>query len=164
MKPKLLIVDDDEGIRTQLRWALTSDYEVQLAADRTTATDQFRAFRPPVVLLDLGLPPHPNTSDEGLAVLSDILALDGLAKIVIISGQGERENALQAVGSGAYDFLGKPVDYTELILRIKNLLQTRFLHRQARALQARIETRFDERTLLCFRRLRCSEIHISLHR
>src|SRR3972149_3522702 len=113
MKPKLLIVDDDEGIRTQMRWALAADYDVQLAGDRAAATESFRSIRPPVVLLDLGLPPNPGTPDEGLATLSDLLSIDNLAKIVIISGQGEKEVALRAVGSGAYDFLGKPVEMDE---------------------------------------------------
>ena len=137
MKPKLLIVDDDEGIRTQLRWALASDYEVQLAEDRTTATEQFRAFRPPVVLLDLGLPPHASTPDEGLATLSDLLALDGLAKVVIISGQGEKENALQAVGAGAYDFLGKPVEMDGLKLLLKRCFHVAQLEREYREMQQR---------------------------
>jgi two-component system NtrC family response regulator len=114
MNPKLLIVDDDEEIRTQMKWALAKDYDVLLAEDRATAVESFRTSQPPVVLLDLGLPPHPGTPEEGLAVLSDLLAQDRLVKVVIISGQGEKENALQAIGAGAYDFLSKPVEMEEL--------------------------------------------------
>ena len=57
MNPKLLIVDDDEEIRTQIKWALSQDYDVALAEDRPTALAVFREQQPPVVLLDLGLPP-----------------------------------------------------------------------------------------------------------
>src|SRR5216110_2769810 len=105
MKPQLLIVDDDQEIRTQMKWALSSDYEVVLAEDRATAVERFKASAPAVTLLDLGLPPHPSGCEEGLAVLSELLALDPQGKIIIISGQGEKNNAIQAVGSGAYDFL-----------------------------------------------------------
>src|SRR5215469_1996883 len=105
MNPKLLIVDDDEEIRTQMKWALAKDYEVSLAEDRPTALETFRTAQPSVVLLDLGLPPHPGNPQEGLAALSELLTLDRLVKVVIISGQGEKENALQAIGAGAYDFL-----------------------------------------------------------
>ena len=60
----------------------------------------FGANSPAVTLLDLGLPPRPNECDEGLAVLSDILAIDNTAKVIIISGQGEKQNAIEAVGAG----------------------------------------------------------------
>ncbi len=76
MKPKLLIVDDDEDIRTQMKWALAKDYEVHLGEDRPSAMAVFAAEHPAVVLLDLGLPPHPNAPDEGLAALSELLAAD----------------------------------------------------------------------------------------
>src|SRR6185503_12102029 len=108
MKPRLLIVDDDEEIRTQMKWGLTQDYEIFVAEDRMTALDMLSEHRPPVVLLDLGLPPRPAEPVEGLAALSEILSYDNLAKVIIISGQGEKDNALQAIGAGAYDFLPKP--------------------------------------------------------
>ncbi len=123
MNPKLLIVDDDEEIRTQMRWALAKDYEISLAEDRATALTVFRAEQPSVVLLDLGLPPHPGTPEEGLATLSELLTQDRLVKVVIISGQGEKENALRAIGSGAYDFLSKPVDMEELKFLLKRCFQ-----------------------------------------
>ena len=87
MKPTLLIVDDDEAIRTQMKWSLSEDYEVYFAQDRQEAVDAFEANSPAVTLLDLGLPPSPNECDEGLAVLSDLLAIDNTAKVIIISGQ-----------------------------------------------------------------------------
>ena len=137
MKPKLLIVDDDDEIRTQMKWALAQDYEILLAGDRATATEHFRAARPAVVLLDLGLPPNPGTPDEGLATLSELLALDNQAKIVIITGQAEKNVALRAVGAGAYDILGKPVDMDELKRLLKRSFHVALLEREYREIQQR---------------------------
>lgn len=137
MKPKLLLVDDDEEIRTQMRWALSQDYEILPAGDRATAAELFRTLHPPVVLLDLGLPPRPGTPEEGLATLAELLAQDGLAKIIVITGQGEKEVALQAVGAGAYDFLGKPVEMEDLKLLLKRCFHVALLEREYRQMQQR---------------------------
>jgi two-component system, NtrC family, response regulator len=135
MKPKVLIVDDDEGIRTQMKWALGEDYEIYFAEDRKGALEAFRATSPAVTLLDLGLPPHPNQCDEGLAALSEVLAIDTTAKVIVVSGQGEKQNALQAVGAGAYDFLCKPVEMDELKLLLQRCIQVVELEREYRELQ-----------------------------
>jgi two-component system, NtrC family, response regulator len=122
MKPNLLIVDDDEEIRSQLKWALADEYELSLAGDGASAVDTFARHKPPVVLLDLGLPPRPADPTEGFATLAHLLGMDRPAKVVVVTGQGEKDNALRAVGEGAYDFLCKPVDIDELkvILRRAN--------------------------------------------
>ncbi|HZI31928.1 MAG TPA: sigma 54-interacting transcriptional regulator, partial [Candidatus Binatia bacterium] len=119
MKPRLLIIDDDEEIRTQMKWALAEDYEILLAESRSAAMKIFRAEQPRVVLLDLGLPPRPGSPEEGLAALSEMTALDRLVKVIIVSGQSEKASALQAIGSGAHDYLFKPVDMTELKILVK---------------------------------------------
>jgi two-component system NtrC family response regulator len=116
MKATLLIVDDDPEIRTQMKWALSPAYDIIPAEDAAGALAAFKAQRPSVTLLDLGLPPRPNEPEEGLALLSELLAINGRAKVVVISGQGEKKNAVQAVGAGAYDFLCKPIDIEELKL------------------------------------------------
>ena len=135
MKPKVLIVDDDEAIRTQMKWALSQDYEIHFAEDRKGALETYEANSPAVTLLDLGLPPRPNQSDEGLATLSDLLAVDSTAKVIVISGQGEKQNALQAVGAGAYDFLCKPVEMEELKLLLHRCIQVVKLEKEYRELQ-----------------------------
>ena len=135
MKPKILIVDDDEAIRTQMKWALSEHYEVHFAEDRKAAGEGFEVNSPAVTLLDLGLPPRPNESDEGLAVLSDILAIDNTAKVIIISGQGEKQNAIEAVGAGAYDFLCKPVEMDELRLLIRRCIHVVELEKEYHKLQ-----------------------------
>ncbi len=130
MNPSLLIVDDDEEIRTQMKWGLAEDYEIVQAFDRASALERFRVHKPSVVLLDLGLPPHPNAPDEGLATLDEILEQDPKTKVVIASGQGERENTLKAVGAGAYDFLSKPVDMDELQILLKRCYHVAGLERE----------------------------------
>ncbi len=134
-KARLLIVDDDEDIRTQMKWALSNDYELLTAGDRAGALAAFTADRPTVTLLDLGLPPRPNEPDEGLAVLSAVLALDPLAKVIVVSGQGDKQNALRAVGAGAYDFLCKPVDMDELGLVLQRCVYLAELEQGYRAMQ-----------------------------
>ncbi|PYL43329.1 MAG: sigma-54-dependent Fis family transcriptional regulator, partial [Verrucomicrobia bacterium] len=135
MKHKVLIVDDDEAIRTQMKWALSQDYEVHFAEDRKGAREAFEANSPAATLLDLGLPPRPNECDEGLAALSEILALDSTAKVIIISGQGEKRNAIEAVGAGAYDFLCKPVEMEELGLLLRRCIHVVELEEEYRELQ-----------------------------
>ncbi len=135
MKPALLIVDDDEEIRTQMKWALTSDFEINLAEDRPGALEAYRKMKPAVTLLDLGLPPRPNDPEEGLAALSELLAQDETAKIIVVSGQGEKKNALEAVGTGAYDFLCKPIDPDELKLVLRRCIYVADLEKEYRELQ-----------------------------
>ena len=112
--PKILIVDDDEQIRKQIQWSLSDEFSVYSAGDRLTAIEIFKKEKTPVVLLDLGLPPHPRDAVEGLQALDDMLALNHLAKLIIVSGNSERKNALAAVDKGAYDIFPKPVDLDEL--------------------------------------------------
>lgn len=138
MKPKLLIVDDDEEIRTQMKWALTEDYEIILGQDRASGAEAFRAHRPPVALLDLGLPPQPGNPDEGFALLSEIVSIDKMAKLLVITGQNEHEHALRAISSGAYDFLAKPVNTDELKVLLKRCLFVSQLERESSELQMRI--------------------------
>jgi two-component system NtrC family response regulator len=112
-RPRLLIVEDDEGLQRQLRWAY-EDYEVIVAGDRASAIDALRAMEPAVVTLDLGLPPDPDGVSEGFAILEQMLALKPDTKIIVATGHGARESALRAVASGAYDFYQKPIDIDQL--------------------------------------------------
>jgi two-component system NtrC family response regulator len=134
-KTRLLIVDDDEDIRTQMKWALCSDYDLVTAGDRAGALAAFTAARPAVTLLDLGLPPRPNDPDEGLEVLSAVLAMDPLAKVIVVSGQSDKRNALRAVGAGATDFLCKPLDMEQLGLVLQRCVYLAELEQEYRAMQ-----------------------------
>jgi two-component system NtrC family response regulator len=109
----LLVVEDDEGLQRQLKWAYEG-YEVICAGDCASAIEALRAHEPAVVTLDLGLPPDPDGTDEGFATLAEILRLKPDTKVIVATGHGARESATKAVGMGAYDFYKKPVDIDEL--------------------------------------------------
>ncbi|CAA9529391.1 MAG: Response regulatory protein [uncultured Sphingomonas sp.] len=111
--PALLIVEDDEGLQRQLKWAYDG-YRVVIAGDRASALEAVRLHEPAVVTLDLGLPPDPDGTAEGFAVLTELLQLKPDAKVIVASGHGARDSALQAIALGAYDFYAKPVDIDEL--------------------------------------------------
>ena len=142
--PRLLIVDDEESIRTQLKWALSKEYEILTAEDRPRALEVFLAQRPEIVILDLGLPPHADNVSEGLAALEAMRQQDSLVKVIVSSGRSERENALEAIGRGAYDFLPKPVQVDELKLILARAFHVSRLEREYRDLQQRVGGRSYE--------------------
>ncbi|MEY4760420.1 MAG: hypothetical protein RLZZ200_276 [Pseudomonadota bacterium] len=112
-KSRILIVEDDPGLQKQLKWCF-DDLEVLQAANRTEAIAQLRRHEPQVVLQDLGLPPDAEGVSEGFATLQEILKLAPRTKVIVVTGRADRENAVRAVGLGAYDFYSKPVD-TEVL-------------------------------------------------
>lgn len=109
MNHKLLVVEDDPGLQSQIRWCF-ENYDVLLASDRESAIEQVNKNRPAVVTLDLGLPPHEDNPTEGFATLEQILEIDPNIKVIVVTGQEERENAVKAIGLGAYDFYSKPFE------------------------------------------------------
>ncbi|MCZ8323958.1 MAG: PEP-CTERM-box response regulator transcription factor [Sphingomonadaceae bacterium] len=117
-KPKLLVIEDDPGLQAQLKWAYP-DFSVIIAGDRASALAALRSEEPGVVTLDLGLPPDPDGTSEGFAVLDAIMALKPDTKVIVASGHGARESALQAIARGAYDFYQKPVDIETLGLIVQ---------------------------------------------
>jgi two-component system NtrC family response regulator len=108
-KPKLLIVEDDVGLCSQYRWAFPA-HEVLIAQNRAQALAAAQKDHPPVVVMDLGLPPDPDGVSEGFAALQEILLQAPGTKVIVATGNSERRNALKAVANGAYDFCEKPVD------------------------------------------------------
>jgi two-component system NtrC family response regulator len=137
-KPKLLIVEDDSSIATQMRWALSKDYEVLLAENRPSAIEILKRERPSVVALDLGLPPFPTEVKEGFLALTEILSQDGLAKVIVITGQGEKDYALQAIGEGAYDFFCKPIQLEEFKVVLSRAFHVSQLEREYRRLKQQL--------------------------
>lgn len=103
-----MVVEDDPGLQSQLRWSF-SDYEVLIAGNREDALAQLRRHEPPVITLDLGLPPDADGASEGLATLEQILSLAPDAKVIVVTGNSDHENAVKAIGLGAYDFYQKPI-------------------------------------------------------
>jgi two-component system NtrC family response regulator len=146
-KAKLLIVEDDEGLCGQMKWGLVQDYDVCTAEDRASALEIFKNECPPVVTLDLGLPPCPGDVEEGFHTLNEILDHDSLTKVIIITGQNEKEHALAAIGQGAYDFLTKPIQFEELEVILRRALHVSRLEREHRNLQERVSSESFENML-----------------
>jgi two-component system NtrC family response regulator len=143
MKPRLLVVDDDEDLRGQMRWALADEFEVSLAGSREEALERARAEPPAVVTLDLGLPPHPGGVEEGFATLEELRASDPAAKVVVITGREDRAHALRAVDQGAYDFFVKPIDVEELKVVLRRALRLSALERENRELREQTASAFE---------------------
>jgi two-component system, NtrC family, response regulator len=142
---QLLIVDDNADIRKQLKWGLGREgYGLLFAEDADQAIALFRRERPGVVTLDLGLPPHEDTSDEGFRALREILRASPTAKVIVITGNDGKENALQAIGLGAYDFYRKPIDLGELKVIVNRAFRLSALEEENRKLQAEAGARFQD--------------------
>ena len=133
--PVLLIVEDDEGLQRQLKWAYEG-YRVVSATDRAEAIEMVRLHEPAVVTLDLGLPPDPDGTAEGFATLTQILALKPDTKVIVASGHGARESALKAIALGAYDFYRKPVDIDELGLIVGRAFHLHGIEEENRRLES----------------------------
>lgn len=133
MSDTILVVDDDLGIQKQLKWSLT-DYNVVFADDRSSAIAQLRRFEPKVVTLDLGLPPDPANASEGLKTLEEILALVPNTKVIVVTGNNDKDNALKAIDFGAYDFYQKPIDSDTIKLLVNRALNLAKLEEQNRIL------------------------------
>ena len=143
-KAKLLIVEDDEGLQAQLKWAY-EDYDVVIAGNRDAALAALRSEEPAVVTLDLGLPPDPDGTSEGFAVLDAIMAMKPDTKVIVASGHGARESALQAIERGAYDFYQKPVDIEELGLIVGRAFKLNQIEGENRRLSEKVG---EEKTVL----------------
>ncbi|MDH5691952.1 MAG: PEP-CTERM-box response regulator transcription factor [Gammaproteobacteria bacterium] len=134
----LLIVEDDPGIQRQLRWCF-DDFNIVTAGDSKEAIAQLRRHEPDVVTLDMGLPPDPGGTSEGLATLEKIQQLSPYTKVIVVTGNDDRESAVQAIGMGAYDFYLKPIDPDILKLIVNRALQLRELEKENRSLSSQTQ-------------------------
>ena len=132
--PVLLVVEDDEGLQRQLKWAYDG-YRIVIAGNRAEALEAVRVHEPTVVTLDLGLPPDPDGTSEGFAVLEELLRLKPDAKVIVATGHGARESALKAIALGAYDFYRKPVDIDELGLIVARAFHLHEIEAENRRLE-----------------------------
>ena len=133
-KQVLLVVEDDLGLQKQFKWSFPA-YQVVIAGDRASAIDALRRYTPSVVTLDLGLPPDPANASEGLATLKEILELAPKTKVIVVTGNDDRENAIKAVAMGAYDFYQKPADIDVLNLIVSRAFQLNSLEQENIKLQ-----------------------------
>ncbi len=138
-KPKLLIVEDDEGLCSQYRWAFPT-CDILMAHARPQAVALVKREYPPVAIMDLGLPPDPDGVSEGFATLTEVLRIAPQTKVIVVTGNGERKNALRAIALGAYDFCEKPVEIDVLRTIIERGLNLHRLEEENRRL-ANVPTR-----------------------
>lgn len=134
-KATLLVVEDDPGIQKQMRWSF-DQYNVVVAEDRASAMAQLRRHEPAVVTMDLGLPPDPDSTSEGFALLAEMLTASPDTKVIMITGQNDRTNAVKAIGLGAYDFYTKPFEPDLLALVVERAFRLAGLQRENRLLQS----------------------------
>ena len=139
---RLLIVEDDTGLQSQLRWSF-EDYEVVMAGDRPTALDLLRRHEPAVVLQDLGLPPDAAGTTEGFATVTEILQEAPHTKVIVVTGNGDRDNAVKSIGSGAFDFCSKPLDLEVLRLIVDRAFRVHELEAENRNLRSQSTTALE---------------------
>ncbi|MDD5297785.1 MAG: PEP-CTERM-box response regulator transcription factor [Rhodocyclaceae bacterium] len=132
-KRTLLIVEDDPALQKQMRWAFDT-YETVVADDREEALTRFRRFEPAVVTMDFGLPPDPDGTSEGFKLLEQLLTLAPDTKVIVLTGQHDRDNAVRAIGMGAYDFFAKPFEPDLLLLTIDRAFRLHDLQQENRRL------------------------------
>ena len=133
-KKTLLIVEDDLGLQKQLKWSFES-YQTVIAGNKNEAITALRRYKPSVVTLDLGLPPDPANASVGIKTLQEILELAPATKVIVVTGNDDRDIAIQAVAMGAYDFYQKPIDIDVLNLIIERAFQLSDLEKEHRSLQ-----------------------------
>ena len=133
-KKHLLVVEDDVGIQSQLKWCFEG-FDVAIASDRSEAITQLRRIQPAVVLLDLGLPPDPGGVSEGVSTQEEILSLSPATKVIVVTGNDDRANAVKCIGIGAYDFYQKPIDPELLQLTVTRAHGLFELEREHKILQ-----------------------------
>ncbi len=139
-KTKILIIEDDEGIRTQMKWALNEEYDVLLAENPEEAISTIDQFSPPLVTLDLGLPPDPEGTDEGFRLLQEILKMSHQTKVIVVSGNPEKDAPLRAISMGALDFFAKPINIEELKAVVKRANYVQGLEKENKLLQTQLES------------------------
>jgi two-component system, NtrC family, response regulator len=132
-RPVLLMVEDDLGLQKQMRWSFDR-YNVVFASDCESAIAQLRRYEPAVMTLDLGLPPNPDTTIEGFRTLENVMSLAPQTKVIALTGQNDRGNALKAIGMGAYDFFAKPFEADVLGLVIDRAYRLAELENENRRL------------------------------
>jgi two-component system NtrC family response regulator len=141
-KQNLLVVEDDAGLQAQLRWGF-ENFEVVTAENREEAIAALRRYEPAVVTLDLGLPPDPGGVTEGFAILEEILKLSPETKVIVVTGHDDKNNAVQAIGMGAFDFYEKPIDPQLLNIVVERAAKVHALEAENRRLEASVHSPLD---------------------
>jgi DNA-binding NtrC family response regulator len=123
-KPTLLLVDDDTIIADSLEYVLRDEYEIARASDRPSSFELIErmAVSPALALVDLGLPPNTHRPDEGLAIIRKLSQKHPSTRVLVLSGQDNKQHVFKAKEDGAVDFIAKPCDVAEIRMRLKQQL------------------------------------------
>ena len=127
MKPRILIVDDDDAITQQLFWTLCDDYEVMTANDMPTAIRRATIYEPAISIVDLHLPPSVESPEVGLRILKYIKGHVRDAKVLVVSAADSIETQNACYAAGADDFLHKPFETEQLRLAMRRIAPQRVL-------------------------------------
>ena len=139
MKPRILVIDDEAAIRDSLRMILEyEDYLFMGAASGQEGIALVQRERPDLVLLDIKMP-----GMDGIEVLRKLHALDETLPVVMISGHGTTATAVEAIRSGATDFLDKPLSSERVIVTLQNALKTSELRSENRELKLAMESKYE---------------------
>jgi len=136
-KEAILIVDDEEGIRSQLKWALIDSYQIFEAEGVDDALEQARQYHPLVILQDIALTARDDAA-EGLGLIEKYLDINPFSKIIMVTGHGQKENALKAIELGAHDFFSKPVDLDQLKVIIERSHRVALLEKENNSLKSEL--------------------------
>jgi two-component system nitrogen regulation response regulator NtrX len=139
MSRKILIVDDEPGIRAALSQLLEYEgYEVRQVANAVDALSEYARFAPDLVFMDVKM-----AGIDGLEALKRLREQDPRAVVVMISGHGTIQTAVEATQLGAYDFLEKPLDTDRILVTLRNALQHLELRDEVRSLREQVQSRFE---------------------
>src|SRR4030095_10209414 len=138
VKGTVLVVDDDDAVRSGLYWALNTDYHVREASSREEACALINDEDIEVVVSDLHLPPNVDDIGEGLALIDVARAQDPPLQVVVITGSDSKRAALEAVRRGAYGFFEKPLDPGEILHIVSQAARMRLLEIENRRLRAEL--------------------------
>jgi DNA-binding NtrC family response regulator len=136
VKPKILLVDDEEQLLAQMRWVLDADYEILTATNERDALNAFAAERPSVAVVDLSLNRASPLDLGGLRLIEKFLEQDPATRIIVVTGIEDDTNALQAVRLGAYDYYSKPIRLADLKVMMQRAVEVHRIHQRLNSIQA----------------------------
>ena len=134
-RERLLIIEDESSVAKQLKWSLGEDYDITIASDAEKSKQLLSSGAFPVVTLDLGLPPSPDSPRVGLQLLEEMPTLSPRTKVIVITGNSEQDTAINAVASGAVDFCSKPIDVKVLRVILDRTFKLNLLQEAGRAVR-----------------------------
>ena len=143
MKPKILLVDDQEQLLAQMRWVLDADFEILTATNEGEALETFMTERPSVAVVDLALNRENPLDLGGLRLIEKFIEQDPATRIIVVTGNEDDANALQAVRMGAYDYYSKPIRLAELKVMIQRAVEVHRIHQRLNRIRVGADQTFQ---------------------